>query len=254
MSSETEAPNEPGSRRSRKDPENESGGGKVFIIFLSVLLVLALFLLYKRHTGAAAQAKMDADAIASLSNQVAEVRTRMVRDNGDNSFAKSNLQALLDRRSAELMAMSNRLVQTSLLLNKAQQDLHAAQDNLGNKIAALATLEARREEQDRQAAAIPALEREVAELKVKLVDAQFTKVSLEEALSRARLEKADLQRTFEDPEFLRLQAKRAEDAAQTSQRVASKQRIDVSDSRVRLELQPDGTVRPLLSTNRPAKK
>jgi chromosome segregation ATPase len=254
MAEETNVPSEPGGRRSRQDSDKESGGGKVFIIFLAVLLVVALFLLYKRHTGASAQAKTDADSIASLSNQVAELRTKMMLEHSDTSLAKSNQQALLDRRTAELTATSNRLVQTTLLLNNAQQDLRSAQDTLAAKISSVATLEARRDELDRQAAVIPGLQREVAELKEKLVDAQFTEVALEESLSLARLELADLRRAFDDPEFLRLQAKRAEDAAETNRRLASKQRIDVSDPRVRLELQPDGTVRPWIATNHPARK
>ena len=255
MPEETELPSEPGRRRSRKDADDESGGGgKILIIILLVLLAGVIFAFYKRHTKANALAETDAKTIAMFSNQVAEIRTKVALEQSDYHLAQSNHQALLAHRTAELTVTSNRLVQTSLMLSNAQHELRSTQDNLGARIATVATLEARHDELARQAIMIPGLQRDIAELNEKLVQAQFAYVALEESFGRVRVEKADLERQLNDPAFLRLQMQKAEENAAVQKQMAAGGRIDASDPRVRLVLQPDGTVRPLvLSNSRPAK-
>src|SRR5262249_29577378 len=158
------------------------------------------------------------NAMTSLSNQVTKALADQALERSESSLALSNRQSLIDFRTHELIAVSNGLLQTSLLLSNTQSELRFTQDNLATKIAT--ALDAHGKELERQAMVIPALQREITELKVQVAQAQLTKTNLEESLNRARIEKTNMQRWFDDPEFLRLQVKRAEE----HQRVAKKQR------------------------------
>jgi chromosome segregation ATPase len=173
-------------------------------------------------------------------------------ENSNSEIARSNHQALVHRRTAEVNVLSNRLVQTSLLLERAREETRLAQGQLPAKAAALATLEVRQEELQREAAQLPALRRDVATLKEKLQKAQFTESALLETVGRLKAEKADLERKLEDPAFLQVQARRAQEAADVRQRAAANKRIYPTDPRVRLDLQPDGTVRPAITAENAA--
>lgn len=231
--------------------ENAGGGAKVIAAILAIAVAGLAFALYKRNSSAAAQSATDAKTMGSLSNQVIELRTKLALEHSNLEVARSNHHAVLDRRTAELMTTSNRFVQTILLLARAREETHVAQAQIPAKAAALATLEAQHDELQRRAGMIPGLQLEVAEMKEKLQQAQFAHVALQESLSLIRTEKANLERKLEDPAFLRLQARRADEAAAVYRQTAANKRVNVSDRRVRLELQPDGTVRPALTASIP---
>lgn len=120
--------------------------------------------------------------------------------------------------------------------------------------AAIALLEAQREESGRRLEAASALQKELAEAKQKLAQSLGESGALEQALGRLRVEKADLESKIENPAFLRWQAKKAADQAALRRRLASARRIDASDPRVRLELQQDGSVRPVIPGDSENKK
>ena len=67
-------------------------------------------------------------------------------------------------------------------------------------------------------------------------------------MGRMRVDMAETDRLFDDPSLLRLQVKKAEDAAKIRKAAAAGQRVHITDSRMQLELQPDGTVRPLATS------
>lgn len=238
----------------RRASEEESSGGKALLITLLVIALGLGFAWFKRHSGANAQADKDAAAISLLTSNVAELKTKLVLEQGNTSVAQTNQQAALDRRTAELMTVSNRVVQTSLRLEDARQEARAVQAELPAKAVAIAILEAQRDELQRQAALVPALQDESAAWKKKLGETQLELAALHEQLGRARLERADLERKLEDPLFLRTQERRVMEAVEARQRAAAGQRIDASDKRVRLELQPDGTVRPVFAADATGKK
>ncbi len=217
---------------------------KIVAVILAIGLGATSFFFYKSKGAASQQADTDAKSIASLSNQVNELRTRLAMETGMQGVAQSNLQFTIGRRTGELSVISNRHFQTSLLLSNAQHETHAAQSQLPAKAAAIASLEAHRDQLLRDLEAVPALQREISDLKQRSQQAQFAQAALQETASRLRTEKANLERLLDDPAFLRLQASRSEDAAETRQRLGSKQALRSSDPRVRLELQPDGSVRP----------
>lgn len=220
---------------------------KVMAGFLAVGLAATGFFFYKSKEAAAHQADTDAKTIATLSNQVSEVRTRLAMETGMQGIAQSNLHFTVTKRTGELAVTSNRLFQTALLLSNAQHETHTAQAQLPANATTIARLEAHRDQLLRDLEVIPGLQREIGELKQRVQAAQLASASVQETMSRLRTEKANLERLLEDPAFLRVQAARAEDAAQVRQRTASRQPVRASDNRVRLELQPDGSVRPATS-------
>lgn len=248
MAEETTTPATSTRRRSAPAATENSGAGtKILAAVLAIVVAGLGFAQYKRNTSAATQSEADARTIGSLSNQVTELRTKLALEHSNLEVARSNQQAHLGRRTAELITASNRLVQTSLLLAHAREETQAAQAQLPAKAAAFATLEAQQDELQRQAALIPGLQRGITVMKDQLQQSQFAQAALEESLGRARASQADLERKFEDPAFLRLQARRADEAAEMRQRTAAGQRVRVSDPRVRLDLQPDGTIRPAVT-------
>ncbi len=217
---------------------------KVLAGFLAVGLAATGFFFYKSKEAAAQQSDADAKTIATLSNQVSEVRTRLAMETGMHGIGQSNLQFQVTKRTGELAVTSNRLFQTALVLSNAQHQAHAAESQLPGRVATIATLEAHRDQLMRELEVIPGLQREIAELKQRNQTAQIAAAGVQETLSRLRTEKANLERLLDDPAFLRVQAARAEDAASSRQRLAAKQGLKASDPRVRLELQADGSVRP----------
>lgn len=239
-----EATTEPTRRRAAAEAESTGSGAKILAIVLALFVAGLAFALYKRNATANEQVEADAKTCNSLSNQVTELRTKLALAHSNLELAQSNHLALLSRRTAELNLTSNRLVQTGLLLDRAREETRIAQADIPSQAVTVANLKAERDELQRQAAQIPGLRNEIAEFKVQVHQGRFAVAALEETLGGVRAGKAELERKLEDPAFLHTQARRAEEAAALRQRIAAGQSIRVTDRRVRLELQPDGTVRP----------
>ncbi|MEK7674990.1 MAG: hypothetical protein AAB676_04030 [Verrucomicrobiota bacterium] len=227
---------------------------KTAFIVLSLICIVLAVALYRRHSGALQAGEAAAKAQQSLSNEVAELRTKLALATSDSAVVQSNQQRVIERHLSELAATSNRFVQANLQLAAAQQEARAAQTELQTKMAAIALLEAQRDESGRRLEAASALQKELAETKQKLAQSLGESGTLEQALGRLRVEKADLESKIEDPVFLRLQAKKVADQAALRRRLASARRIDASDPRVRLELQQDGSVHPVIPGNSEDKK
>lgn len=253
MPEETSIPNQPATRR-RNAPEESGGGGKVLPIILGLLVLGLGFALFKRNSGASALSEKHMNEVATLKSNMLELTTRLSKETNGAFVAQSNLQAVLDRRTAEAVSFSNRLVQTRQHLERAEAELLAARNEISAKATTLGALEVQRDESQRQAAVVPGMELEIASLKAKLNKGQFDFVALKDTLGRVSSEKADLERKLQDPLFLRRQALRIEEAAELRQRAAANQPIKILDPRVLLDLQPDGTVRPAIATSTPPKK
>ena len=81
----------------RRSQSEESGGGKILPIILTVLVLGLGFALYKRHDSAGAQAEKDTFAISTLTSNVTELRTKIVLEQGNAGVAQTNRQAMLDQ-------------------------------------------------------------------------------------------------------------------------------------------------------------
>ena len=250
MPEESTTPTQPATRR-RNEPEESGGGGKILAIILGLAVLGLAFALFKSKNGVAAQEEKLTTDIAIQKSNVVEYSTRLATETNKALVVQSNLQALLDRRMAELASTSNRLVQTRQQLERTEADLYTIRNELAAKITALGAAEAQRDEFQRQAAAVPHLERETAMAKEKFNKGLLDLATMQETLGLVRAEKADLERKMQDPLFLRRQATRVEQAALQRQRTAANQPVKIADPRVLLDLQPDGTVRPAVATSNP---
>lgn len=221
---------------------------KAVVIILGLACGGLAFGYYKRHTGATHDAEATLQQHQTLSNQVAELRTKLALEQGTAIQSQSNLNSLLDRRVAQLTATSNRLVQVGLLLTAAQTEKASAQTDLQSKAAQLAVVEAERDELKRQAAVIPALEKEIAMVKQKVTrttgDLEF--LFLENR--RLQVEKNDLAGKLADVGFLRVQLARAEENAGLQRRLVKAGENAPVNKKAPLELRPDGTVRAVPPT------
>ena len=245
---------EPRARRSSRNAPQESGGSKMLVIILLVVIAGLGFALYKRGGGAGAQADKDAITIATLKSNVTQLGERLTNELDSAAVARTNAQAAFDRRTAELITTSNRLVQTRLLLEQSQQETRAARSEVAARVAAVTTLEAQRDDLQRQAATVPVLQREATESKERLNQVYLAQAGLYDTLGRVRFDLAELERKLQDPLFLRIQERRVIEEAEMRQKAAAKERINTSDRRLLLELQPDGSVRPAVAASAQPRK
>ncbi len=219
---------------------------KAAVIALGVLVVLLAVALYQRGNAASQAFDAVVKDQQSLSNQVAEVRTRVMLAQSTASQTTSNLQRHLDKRTSDLTVISNRLVQTHLLLQAAQKEGRAAQDQLESRIARVALLESENHElrgQSRRAADSSNTTAEREALRRQLADTARERDALQARLGAVQVEKESLQTQLFDIEFLERQMKDAAVAADIRRRMASGRAGAAPDPRMKLELQPDGTVR-----------
>ena len=226
---------------------------KSVAIILGVLCAALAYGFYKRGASADVEAAAALKLLESQTNQIRQLETKLALEHGTSGQTISNLQYHLSRRDASLTYTSNRLVQANLLVSAAQAETRSMQPELSSKAAQVAVLEGERDELVRRLAAIPVLEKLVAELKTKLGGVTADRDFLSSEINRLGVEKADLERRLEDTSFLRTQlAKAEEDAALKRRLIKSGTSASVS-SKARLELQADGTVRPLLPVDTQSK-
>jgi chromosome segregation ATPase len=219
---------------------------KAFVIILSVACAALAFGLYQRNSSANREAGAAETQFKTFSNQVAELSTKLAMSHGDAHHAQSNLQHLVAVRTGELANTSNRLVQLNLLYRAAQAEARAAQSEAQSLAGRLAVVEAERNGLQRGSAAIPVLERKVAEFREKLDTTTAERNALLAEIGKLEVDKADLLRKMEDIGFLRIQLTKAEENAAVLRRLAKAGHSAAADSKARLELLEDGTVRTAL--------
>src|ERR1041384_4023764 len=157
-----------------RESQSPAGAGeakqtlKTAVIILSVICVGLAVGFYKIRNSASEQAEAAVKVRGSLSNEVAVLRTKLALEHSTSALAQSNLQSLLDRRVGELVVMSNRLHQTTLLLSNAQHETRMAQAELQTKVAEVATLDAQRDELNQRLKTLAALQQEYADTKERL--------------------------------------------------------------------------------------
>jgi len=226
---------------------------KTVAILLGVICAALAYGLYKRGASADADAAAAVKLQDTLTNQVRQLETKLALEHGTSGQTISNLQYHLSRRDASLTYTSNRLVQANLLISAAQTEARAVQPELASKAAQIAVLEGERDALARRLAVIPLLERQVIELKVRLDAVSADYGHLDSEVRRLELEKADFERKLADTGFLRTQLAKAEEDAELRRRLIKAGTSASVSSKARLELQDDGTVRPILPVDTQAK-
>jgi len=213
------------------------------VIILSLVSAGLAYGLYQRNSSASTEAEQAVKQFESMSNQVAEVRTKLALEQGTSLQTLSNAQYAVTRRTSDLLQLSNRLVQTTLLLKASQADAREAHASLQSKAAQIAVLESQQGDVQRQLEVIPGLRRQLTEAKEQTSPVAAERETLAQENRRLSLELADTSRKLNDPAFLKLQLDRAEQDMETRMRLAKAGSSATVDKKARLELQPDGTVR-----------
>jgi hypothetical protein len=219
---------------------------KALLIILGLACLGLGYGLYQLKSSASKAAETHDTQFQAMSNQVAELRTRLALEQATGAQAQSNLQSVIDRRTGDVMNTSNRMVQLNLLYRSVQADARSAQADVQLHVANLTVVEAERDELTRRLAQMVALEKKVSEAKEKLADITGERNLLLQQINRLEMDRADLVRKLEDVGFLRTQLARAEEDAALLRRMAKAGRGAPVDRKARLELQEDGTVRPLV--------
>lgn len=219
---------------------------KSLVIILSVACAGLAYGLYQRSSSAGREVAASETQLKAFTNQVDELKTKLMMTQGDASHVQSNFQYLVTLRTGDLANTSNRLVQLNLLYRAAQTEARAAQSEGQSLSGRLAVLEVERDGLQRNLAAIPILERKLAEAREKLATTAAERNTLMQEAGKLEVDKADLQRKLEDIGFLRVQLTRAEENAALQRRLAKAGYSASVASKARLELLDHGTVRPAI--------
>ena len=214
----------------------------VAIVALLVAAGLGV-VLFKTRASTAKTEEAAAAQFQASSNQLAELRTKLALEQGTATQAASNLQHVIDRRTADMIGFSNRLVQANLLVSAARAENAAAQTELQAKSTRIGTLEAKQEELLRRGDAVAPLQTQMARLNERLQSVMRDREFLTAEVRRMELEKNETQAKLADPKFLRIQADKAEEEMELRRRAASARAGARADSRSRVELLPDGSVK-----------
>src|SRR6185295_2546232 len=110
---------------------------KALVIILSLACVGLAYGLYQANSSAGREATAAETQLKAFTNQVDELKTKLMMTQGDANHAQSNLQYLVSVRTGELANTSNRLVQVNLLYRAAQTEARAAQSELQSLAARL---------------------------------------------------------------------------------------------------------------------
>lgn len=217
------------------------------VITLGLLSAALAFGLYQRNSSANAGAEQALKQYETLSNQVVELRTRLALEQGTAAQNLSNAVHTAAKRTGDLLQLSNRLVQTTLLLKATEASSRETITALQAKAAHIAILETRQTDLQQQLQIIPALRQEIAEAKNTISPVANERDQLARENRLLALELAETSRKLTDPSFLKLQLERAGQDMETRVRLAKAGASATVDRKARLELQPDGTVRAVVA-------
>jgi chromosome segregation ATPase len=251
---------------------------KPLVVVLAVLcLGLTAHVFLRQYKGRQAEKELVAaqSQLQTLSNEVAEARTKIEEESKLAAYLQSNLT----QRATELTVASNSVSQTAEALSSAQTELKSAQSELQKQTARVTELEGQKDEMQSKlnelAGSIKTLNTQIAETKRKLSAAEGDRDSLTKELARLQSDKAELLRQFNDLAALRAQVALLREEAAVNQRLAwmaqgvyqtsgrkgaealvtkpSSSGAGVNPS-LNVELQQNGGARVASPTNDPARK
>src|SRR2546430_169035 len=199
---------------------------KVVIVILGVFSVALGIGLLMSHTSAVKIAKENeqhVDELVNYSNRLEETKSKV-----DELFkVNSTLETNLTVRSQDLASKSNDLVKTSAELAKTQKEAQAAAEaakaEMAKRDARINELETQKTALDQQAndlkSAIGNLEKSISDTEKKLAASEGDREFLLKELKRLQVEKADLERQFNDLALLRTQVAKLKDELSIARRL-----------------------------------
>lgn len=194
------------------------------VIIILVILSLGLGAgLFWRHTTASREKKMDVADKEYLTNELNTTKGKL----DDQEQMASFLQKNLDQTFQKLSEKSNEVNRLSGTLAKTQQDAQAAAESakaeMAKRDAKINELEAQNTALDQQAndlkGAIGNLEKSIAETEKKLAASEGDREFLLKELKRLQVEKAELERQFNDLSVLRAQVSKLKDELSIARRL-----------------------------------
>jgi len=194
------------------------------VIIVALGLGVALIVV---NTNAHKQQDMAQEQIGSLSNELVSVHGNLQEQQQVNLTLSSNLAATTSSYSNKLSDTQSNLRATQAGLDKSQADAKAAADAAAAEIAQrdkkIADLENQNSELDKQAvdlhASITNLEVRIADTQNKLASSEGDREFLLKELKRLQVEKADLEKKFNDLAVLKEQVHKLRDELSIARRL-----------------------------------
>ena len=191
----------------------------VIIVLLVCTGVILGISLMGRHKKAVAQHEADKQQILLQSNNWVQTESKLAEQIKVNMVLETNLTD----RIAELKTASNRLVDVSGTLAKAEADVKTAQEELAKRDAKISELENQRDDMTKKMtdlnSSITTLEGQITDTEKKLAASEGDREFLLKELKRLQTEKAELERQFNDLAVLREQVKKLRDDLSIARRL-----------------------------------
>jgi len=188
----------------------------VLLVCAGVILGISLMV---HHKKAVAQQEADREQILLQSNNWVQTESKLAEQIKVNMVLETNLTD----RIAELKSVSNRLVDVSGTLVKAEADVKTAQEELAKRDAKISELETQRDDMTKKMtdlnSSITSLEGQITDTERKLAASEGDREFLLKELKRLQAEKAELERQFNDLAVLREQVKKLKDDLSIARRL-----------------------------------
>ena len=197
------------------------------VIVILVILSLGLGVgLLMRHNTAVKVAKENEEHLAELanvSNRLDQTQSKLDELTKVNSTLETNLTV----RSIDLVSKSNDLIKTAAELAKTQKEAQAAAEaakaEMAKRDSRISELETQKTALDQQAtdlkSAISNLEKSINDTEKKLAASEGDREFLLKELKRLQVEKADLERQFNDLSVLRTQVAKLKEELSIARRL-----------------------------------
>jgi len=190
----------------------------IIIIMVCISLVLGIALL-RTQKQAEEQRHVDEESILLHSNQWVQTRVKL----DEQSKVNFSLETNLTDRLTELKSVSNKLVDVSGNLAKVEAEVKAAQEELAKRDAKIAELANLLDDKDKKLddlrTSITGLEGQIAETEKRLATSEGDRDFLSRELKRLQMEKAELERQFNDLAILREQVRKLKDELTITRRI-----------------------------------
>lgn len=188
------------------------------IVLAGICVGLAVVLLTTKKQ-AAEEKRKDTETIYDLSNKVVKATDDLSEQRQVNILLTNDLAM----RAAEILSLTNKIVEVATALSKTEETLKAEQLELAKRDAKIAELETTNQQLDQKAVGlslqITNLNLQIVETQRKLAASEGDKAFLEKELKRMMAEKSELERQFNDLTVLRAQVAKLKEELSIARRL-----------------------------------
>ncbi len=189
------------------------------IIILAVLCVGLGVVLFTTKKQVKEEKAVTTNTILSLSNDVVKTSGYLTEQQQVNTMLTNDLTAA----RTEFAKLTNKFTDVAATLTKTEESLKASQTAVAERDQKISALESQNRELDEKAidlsAALTNLTTQIAETQRKLDSSEGDKAFLQEELKRLIVEKAELERQFNDLAILRTQVSKLKEELSIARRL-----------------------------------